>query len=323
MGGSANDRREAHEVMEEIELEIAREFPGVEILIHLDPEGQVDQLAICWSSGTKRKAFGMKEYPVPQVDAFATGHSPPSGSRHAAPGLLSADLLQSIAWKNKLSETAFTVPIRSGGKIGRSAGIRYELAGHPDDRSRPCGHATLAAAHVLMDGDDIHFETRRAGPLDVSRDGGAYAMSLPAWKPEPRPLPRTIEALGCRAIDTLWHPHRYAVVVLESAQEIAELRPDFSALAREGDVLIIATAPGRDTDMISRVFAPGAGIDEDPVTGSAHAVLMPYWAERLGRDRLTAFQASRRGGELTGTLSGDRVVLGGRCITTMEGVMRL
>ncbi|MGZ8337653.1 MAG: PhzF family phenazine biosynthesis protein, partial [Allosphingosinicella sp.] len=93
--------------------------------------------------------------------------------------------------------------------------------------------------------------------------------------------------------------------------------------ADEGDVLTIVTAPGTETDMVSRVFATGAGIDEDPVTGSAHAVLVPYWAERLGRDRLTAWQASRRGGRLTGRLDGDRVILGGRCVTVMEGVMRL
>jgi predicted PhzF superfamily epimerase YddE/YHI9 len=94
-------------------------------------------------------------------------------------------------------------------------------------------------------------------------------------------------------------------------------------LKEEGDILTIVTAPGSDADIVSRVFATGAGIDEDPVTGSAHAVLVPYWAERLGRDQVTAWQASRRGGRLYRRLEGDRVILGGRCVTVMEGVMRI
>ena len=141
--------------------------------------------------------------------------------------------------------------------------------------------------------------------------------------PEPKPLPRIVEALGCVPVDTLWHPHRYGLVVVGTETEVLALRPDFRMLKEEGDILTIVTAPGSDADIVSRVFATGAGIDEDPVTGSAHAVLVPYWAERLGRDQVTAWQASRRGGRLTGRLEGDRVILGGRCVTVMEGVMRI
>jgi predicted PhzF superfamily epimerase YddE/YHI9 len=148
-------------------------------------------------------------------------------------------------------------------------------------------------------------------------------MSLPSWAPAPKELPRVVAALGCAPVETLWHPQRYAVALLEDEAAVRAVDPDFRALAREGDLLTIVTAPGDETDIVSRAFAPGAGIDEDPVTGSAHAVLTPYWAARLGRDRFTAFQASRRGGRLTCRLDGDRVVLGGRCVTVIEGVMRL
>ena len=130
-------------------------------------------------------------------------------------------------------------------------------------------------------------------------------------------------ALGCDAVETLWHPHRYGLVIVASEAEVLALAPDFAALAKEGDVLTIVSAPGDSTDIVSRVFAPGAGIDEDPVTGSAHAVMVPYWRERLGRDSFTAYQASTRGGNLTCRLDGDRVVLGGRCVSVIEGVLRL
>ncbi len=113
-------------------------------------------------------------------------------------------------------------------------------------------------------------------------------------------------------------------MVVDDAAVVRGLDPDFRALAAEGDVLAIVTAPGDgETDVVSRAFTPGAGIDEDPVTGSAHAVLVPYWAERLGRDALTAYQASARGGRLACTLTGDRVVLDGACVTVIEGTFLL
>jgi PhzF family phenazine biosynthesis protein len=228
------------------------------------------------------------------------------------------DMLQAIGMENNLSETAFTVPLDDGE-------ADYELRWFtPTTEVVLCGHATLASGHVLMNqAGRVRFRTRRAGGLEVARDGEGYQMSLPAWKPEPKPLPEVVAALGCRAVETLWHQNRYAVVVVETAEEVLALRPDFRRLKQEGDILTIVTAPGRETDMVSRVFATGAGIDEDPVTGSAHCVLVPYWAERLGRLDLTAFQASARGGRLTGRIDGDRVILGGRCVTVMEGVMRV
>lgn len=256
--------------------------------------------------------------PFVQVDAFAD--RPFAGNPAAVMPLdawLPDDVLQQIARENNLSETAFTVPAD-----GDDAD--YELRWFtPTTEVVLCGHATLATGHVLISGDRIRFRTRKAGLLTVERQGEGYALSLPAWKPAPQPLPIIVDALGCKAVETLWHSHRYGVVVVGSAQEVLELRPDFGAMAKQGDVLTIVTAPGTDTDIVSRVFAPGAGIDEDPVTGSAHAVIVPYWAERLGRDAFTAYQASDRGGHLACRLARDRVVLGGRCTTVIEGRFNL
>ncbi|QPQ54822.1 PhzF family phenazine biosynthesis protein [Allosphingosinicella flava] len=259
----------------------------------------------------------MTSLPFIQVDAFAD--RPFAGNPAAVMPLeewLPDDVLQAIALENNLSETAFTVPTEGDAD--------YELRWFtPATEVTLCGHATLASGHALIAGDRVRFRTRKAGILTVERQGDGYALSLPAWKPEPAPLPIIVDALGCKAIETFWHLHRYGLVVVETADEVLNLKPDFQAMAKQGDVLTIVTAPGRETDIISRVFAPGAGIDEDPVTGSAHAVMVPYWAERLGRDSFTAFQASKRGGHLTCRLDGDRVILGGRCVTVIEGQFRL
>ena len=261
----------------------------------------------------------MTELPFTQVDAFAD--RPFTGNPAAVMPLdawLPDETLQAIALENNLSETAFTIP-------GESEGVDFELRWFtPTTEVVLCGHATLASAHVLIGArDTVRFRTRRAGMLEVARDGEGYAMSLPAWKPTPKPLPQVLAALGCAARETLWHPGRYALVVVDSEAEVRALRPNFRALADEGDILTIVTAPGETSDIVSRVFAAGAGIDEDPVTGSAHCVSVPYWAERLGRDKLTALQASARSGRMTARLAGDRVILGGRCVTVIEGTMRI
>ncbi|HVQ08837.1 MAG TPA: PhzF family phenazine biosynthesis protein [Allosphingosinicella sp.] len=261
----------------------------------------------------------MTELRLVQVDAFAD--RPFTGNPAAVMPLdrwLPDNILQAIAEENNLSETAFTIPARDGE-------ADYELRWFtPTVEVVLCGHATLASGHVLIgDRDRIRFRTRRAGMLEVARDGEGYAMSLPAWKAEPKPLPQVLAALGCEARETLWHSGRYALVVLDSEAEILAVRPDFRALAAQGDILTIVTALGDATDMVSRVFAAGAGIDEDPVTGSAHCISVPYWTERLGKDALTCFQASKRGGRLTGRLEGERVILGGKCATVVEGIMRI
>ncbi|UIJ46008.1 PhzF family phenazine biosynthesis protein [Sphingomonas cannabina] len=257
--------------------------------------------------------------PFAQIDAFAS--KPFEGNPAAIMPLdawLDDAVLQAIAAENNLSETAFLVP-DAGGDADYE--LRWFTPGH---EVRLCGHATLASGHYLLERDParsaVRFRTRRAGVLTVSRAGAGYELALPAWAPSPKPLPEVVAALGVENVaETLWREGGYGVVVLESEEAVRAVRPDLRALAATGDHQAIVTAPGRDTDIVSRMFAPGAGVDEDPVTGSAHAVIVPYWAKRLGRDRFTAFQASARGGHLDCRLEGGSVVLGGRCVTVIEG----
>ena len=262
----------------------------------------------------------MTMLPLVQVDAFAD--RPFTGNPAAVMPLqewLPDEVLQAIALENNLSETAFTIPDATGE-------ADFELRWFtPGLEIALCGHATLASGHVLIgDRPRIRFRTRKAGILEVARDGDGYAMSLPAYPPTPEPLPHLVAGLGCAAVETLWHKGRYALIVLASEAEVRALRPDFRVLIDDGDTMTIATAPGETADVVSRVFVPGAGVDEDPVTGSAHSVLVPYWAARLGRsDAMSFYQASARGGHLTGRLDGDRVVLGGKCVTVLEGLMQI
>lgn len=262
----------------------------------------------------------MTELRLIQVDAFAD--RPFAGNPAAVMPLgawLPDETLQAIALENNLSETAFTIPDATGE-------ADYELRWFtPAVEVALCGHATLASGHVLIgERERVRFRTRKSGILEVARAGDGYAMSLPAYSPSPRPLDWIVAGLGAKPIATLWHDHWYALAVFESEAEIRALQPDFKALAAQGDVMIIATAPGDGSDVVSRVFVPGAGIDEDPVTGSAHSVLVPFWANRLVRnDAMTFFQASRRGGHLTGRLEGDRVILEGKCVTVIQGMMRI
>ncbi|TRW14080.1 PhzF family phenazine biosynthesis protein [Glacieibacterium frigidum] len=261
-----------------------------------------------------------------QIDAFA---SRPFEGNPAAVMLLDAWLddatLQAIAMEHNLAETAFLVA-RSNGEAD------YDLRWFtPTVEVAMCGHATLASGHFLLSRDPalaaVRFSTRKAGVLTVGRDGDRLTLSLPAWGPSPGPVAGLAEALGAVPEAILTRGDDYLVAVFATAAEVRALTPDFRAIAAltGGDVLCIATAPGDGDvsggDVVSRAFAPGAGIDEDPVTGSAHAIIVPYWAERLGLDRFTAFQASTRGGHLDCTLAGDRVILGGTCVTVIEGVM--
>jgi PhzF family phenazine biosynthesis protein len=261
----------------------------------------------------------MTMLPLIQVDAFAD--RPFTGNPAAVMPLeawLPDEILQAIAMENNLSETAFTVPDMTGA-------ADFELRWFtPTVEVVLCGHATLASGHVLL-GDEkrVRFRTRKSGLLEVAKDGDGYAMSLPAWKPDPKPLPAVLAALGCEAQETLWHPGGYALIVVEDEAAVRAVAPDFRALAAQGDILTIVTAPGTDSDIVSRVFAAAAGIDEDPVTGSAYTVAIPYWAERTGKSAFTCYQASRRGGHLTARLEGDRVILGGKCVTVIEGMLWL
>ena len=266
--------------------------------------------------------------PFHQIDAFAD--RPFTGNPAAVMPLdawLDDAALQAIAMEHNLAETAYLV--------ARDDGVAdYDLRWFtPAVEVATCGHATLASGHFLLGRDAtldrVTFATRRAGVLAVTRDGGHLALSLPAWGPSPREVPGLAEALGATPEATLTRGDDYLVAVFADAAQVRALTPDFRAIAalKGGDVLCIATAPGTGdasgAEVVSRAFAPGAGIDEDPVTGSAHAIIAPYWAERLGRSDFTAYQASARGGHVHCRVAGDRVILGGACVTVVEGVMLL
>jgi len=267
--------------------------------------------------------------PFVQIDAFAT--RPFEGNPAAVLPLthwLDDATLQNIAIENNLSETAFIVPI-AGSEDDGGAGADFELRWFtPGAEVALCGHATLASGHHILSSDPsrekVVFKTRQSGLLEVARDGAGYLMALPNWKPHPKPLPEIAAALGLASpVDTLWHESGYALVVVEDEATVRGLRPDSPALARCGPIVAVVAARGQTADIVSRVFTPYYAIDEDPVTGSAHALMVPYWADVLGRDTMSAYQASARGGHLTCRLEGDRVILGGTCVTVIEGTLHI
>jgi PhzF family phenazine biosynthesis protein len=256
--------------------------------------------------------------PIFQVDAFA--ERPFTGNPAAVMPLdhwLPDAVMQSIAAENNLSETAFTVP-------SERDDADYELRWFtPTVEVDLCGHATLASAHVLIHGDQVRFSTR-SGILTVSREEELLRMSLPACSIEPRGFPEIIKALGIGDVPTFLGRggNDSAIVLLESEAAVRAVSPDFAALAKFYG-LVIVTAPGDEQDIASRVFVPAYGIDEDPVTGAAHAALVPFWADRLGRHRFTALQASKRTGLIDCELRGNRAILGGHAVTVIEGYFQL
>ncbi len=259
----------------------------------------------------------MTSHPYWHVDAFAD--RPFSGNQAAVMPLndwLADDVLQAIAEENNFAETAFTVPDASGA-------ADYELRWFtPKTEIRLCGHATLASGHVLLErdgGDRITFRTRKAGNLEVRRSGAGYELALPTIPTSREDWPEATALLGAQPQEVWQNEGRYGVYLFASEAEVRALDPDLRGLGALGDDQFICTAPGERTDIVSRVFVPGGGVDEDSVTGSAHAVLTPFWAGRLGRDSFTAHQASQRGGDLTLRLDGDRAWLGGPCVTVVEG----
>ena len=257
----------------------------------------------------------MSSLPFTQVDAFAD--APFTGNPAAVMPLdawLDDETLQAIAQENNLSETAFTIATPDDPDADYA--LRWFT---PTLEVKLCGHATLASGHVLMEGDAVRFRTRHAGILSVSRAGQGYALSLPAWTMTPRDLPDLSEGLGGAPIESHWRDGGYSLFLFPDEAAVRALTPDFATLRAQGDVMLIATAPGTNSDIVSRVFVPGGGVDEDPVTGSAHCLLTPFWKERLGKTQISAVQASARGGRLGCALEGDRVILTGACRTVIEG----
>lgn len=253
-----------------------------------------------------------------QVDAFAERVF--EGNPAAVCPLekwLDDTLLRAIAMENNLSETAFFV------QTGRVVELRWFT---PRAEVDLCGHATLASAHVLFEHLDyprseIRFESR-SGPLYVSRGAEGISMDFPAVDSEVIAAPDDLVAgLGARPVEVRGAPDYLAI--FSSERDVAELRPDFSALARLDRRGVIATAPGDRFDFVSRCFYPKLGVDEDPVTGSAHCKSAPYWAGQLGRNRLVARQLSPRGGTIRCEVSADRVLLVGRAVDYLVGEIRL
>jgi PhzF family phenazine biosynthesis protein len=259
------------------------------------------------------------EIPLYQVDAFASEvfHGNPAA---VCPldDWLPAETLAAIAAENNLAETAFLV----GGRG------RYRLRWFtPTVELDLCGHATLASAFVvfqILEGDrklsEVLFDSA-SGPLPVRRDGEVLTLDFPARPPAPVEPPAGLaEALGAKPMET--RLSRDLLALFASENHVRSLTPDFRKLSRL-ERSVVATAPGRDCDFVSRFFAPNFGIDEDPVTGSSHSTLIPYWARRLGKTRLHARQVSARGGELFCEDRGERVSIGGRAVLFLTGTIHL
>lgn len=258
----------------------------------------------------------MPKLPLYWVDAFTSGVF--AGNPAAVVPLerwLDDALMQRIAFENGLAETAFFVPIGEG---------RYHLRWFtPAVEVDLCGHATLASAHVLFTqlgfaGDTVTFDSR-SGPLPVTRrPDNLFELDFPSRPAQPVPVaPALIQALG--AAPDYVAQARDTLCVFARAGDVLALRPDFAALSRLDTFGFIATAPGQDCDFVSRFFVPRAGINEDPVTGSAHSTLTPYWAQRLGKTKLHARQLSARGGELWCELASDRVKIAGHAVLYLRG----
>ena len=255
--------------------------------------------------------------PLFVVDAFT---DVAFGGNPAAVCLLDAPAdpawMQAVAAEMNLSETAFVIP------AGAAFGLRWFT---PEVEVDLCGHATLASAHVLWEGwlplaVDARFETR-SGELVCTRADDLIEMSLPADPAEPITVTGELtDALGVEVTDVA-QSRVGKLLALTDAAAVRTLVPDFGAIARLSGAGVIVTAASdiSDADFVSRYFAPGVGIDEDPVTGAAHCALAPYWAARLGRDELVGYQASKRGGIVRCRADGDRVILGGHAVTVTRG----
>jgi PhzF family phenazine biosynthesis protein len=259
--------------------------------------------------------------PIYQLDAFTDR---PFGGNPAAVCLLDGWLpdatLQAVAAENNLSETAFLVP------EGKGWEIRWFTPAAEVDL---CGHATLASAgvvfrHLAPEAERVVFRSRHSGELPVTRDGDTLFLDFPARPPQEVDVTDALaEALGARPAAAVRSRDLYAV--FDDAETVRRLAPDIDALRPLNDFAVGVTAPGTgedgDVDFVSRFFAPNQGIPEDPVTGSAHSSLTPYWADRLGKTAMRARQVSARGGELRAELRGDRVLIGGQVVEVIRGTL--
>jgi predicted PhzF superfamily epimerase YddE/YHI9 len=256
------------------------------------------ELPLFWVDAFTDRVFGGNPAAVVPLESWPDDH-----------------ILQRIAFENGLSEPAYFV--RTG---PARAKLRWFTPAVEIDL---CGHATLATAHVLFKElgqveSPFVFDTM-SGPLAVTRKGPLFELDFPSRPALPaQPTLELLSGLG-RTPDAAFRSERMWLCVFGSAADVAGIVPDHSALAGVSPGKIIVTAPGSDCDFVSRFFAPSAGVPEDPVTGSAHSTLVPYWAGRLGKPKLHARQISRRGGELWCELDGDRVRMAGNTVSYLKG----
>lgn len=254
-----------------------------------------------------------------QVDAFANklfGGNP--AAVVPLDSWLPDDIMQLLALENNLSETVFFVPAPAGGDYDFD--IRWFT---PSVEVNLCGHATLASGFILFNklqypGEQIRFNSK-SGILTLKRFDDKIKMDFPSWNPTKREDEPDLlsQALRINHFNGLFQ-YRDLLVELGTEDDVKNCDPDFTLLKKLGEKIII-TAPGNNCDFVSRFFAPAAGIDEDPVTGSAHSQLIPFWSERLGKKTLHARQLSKRGGELWCEDLGDRVTISGNCVFYMKG----
>lgn len=228
---------------------------------------------------------------------------------------LPAPKMQAIAAENNLAETAFFIP----------QGDDFELRWFtPEFEIDLCGHATLATAHIIFTElgytkKIIHFHTLKAGTLTVTKEDDIYTLDFPSRPAMPSSAPEEVlNAIGEKRPIEILHSRDY-MFVYESEADILAIKPDFSALAKAANMGVIITAKGDKSDFVSRFFIPAAGINEDPVTGSTHCNLIPYWAQKLGKNKLHAYQVSARRGELWCELKADRVLMAGKAVTYLKG----
>ncbi|WP_119418537.1 PhzF family phenazine biosynthesis protein [Rhodospirillaceae bacterium SYSU D60015] len=253
--------------------------------------------------------------PIFQIDAFTAERF--RGNPAAVmplPDFPDDETMRAIAAENNLAETAFLVA------DGEAWKLRWFT---PEVEVPLCGHATLASAWVVFNrlkpgSDRVDFDTR-SGRLTVTRDGDWLTMDFPVRSFAPVATPPALTAALGRAPAQVLDGHNY-LAVFDTAADVRGLTPDYRALAELDRMGVVVTGPGdQGYDCVSRYFAPKAGIDEDPVTGSAHCAIAPYWSARTGKREIRAFQASRRGGEILCRMNGDRVDLKGKCAFYMEG----
>jgi PhzF family phenazine biosynthesis protein len=254
--------------------------------------------------------------PIYQVDAF-TNHIFGGNPAAVIPleSWLDDNVMQQIALENNLSETAFFVKTDEG----------YHLRWFtPEYEIDLCGHATLASAYIIKNfidppAQELHFTTQKAGVLKASALEGVYTLDFPARMPVACAVPdKLLKSLGVSTVVEVLRSRDY-FVVLPNEEAVKNIEPDFSVMKELDTIGVIVTAKGHEADVVSRCFYPGLGIQEDPVTGSAHCNVVPYWSEKLGKTKLNCSQLSARGGQLACELAGDRVLMSGSCVLFLKG----